>query len=160
MSRTTASWLLTDILGFLRPRPPVRFDDDAFAEDLAHASRAGRTVGERERARLERDGIAIAALRAYEPQARDGTQLPRCVKTYVPAPDGVWRMVFGGERSQDATATLLCLGFGPRPPGAPWQPSVYQVAYRRLARARDRAASGLQLKPRRGLDSRSPVDDA
>jgi hypothetical protein len=111
---------------------PVRFDDDAFAEDLVHASRAGRAVGERERARLERDGIAVAALRACEPQARDGTQLPRCVKTYAPAPDGAWGIVFRGERSQDGTPTLLCLAFGLRHPRAPWQPSVYQVAHRRL----------------------------
>ena len=38
------------------PRFPVRFDAEALAEDLAHASARGREVGMGERARLERDG--------------------------------------------------------------------------------------------------------
>jgi hypothetical protein len=97
---------------------PVRFDDEAFAEDLAHASRAGRAVAERERARLERDGIALATLRGCEAEARDGTRLPGCVKTYLPAPDGAWGMVFRGERAADGTAALLCLAFGRRHPRA------------------------------------------
>jgi hypothetical protein len=114
------------------PSFPVRFDEDAFAEDLAHVSRAGRTVGARERARLERDGIAVRVLLACEPEARDGTRLPGCAKTYLPAPDGPWGMVFRGERPPAGTPTLLCLAFGRRHPPAPWQPSVYQVAHRRL----------------------------
>lgn len=72
----------------------MRFDDDAFAEDVAHAGAAGRAVGERERRRLERDGIA---------------------------------------------SMLLCIAFGLRHPRAPWQPSVYQVAHRRLHGQRDSA---------------------
>lgn len=35
-------------------RLTARFDDEAFGEDLAHATRAGREVGELERARVER----------------------------------------------------------------------------------------------------------
>jgi hypothetical protein len=72
------------------PRLPVRFDAEAFGEDLAHASRAGRALGERERARLETTGIALAELRACESEGRDGTRLAGCVKTYLPAPDGQW----------------------------------------------------------------------
>jgi hypothetical protein len=114
------------------PSFTVRFDEEAFAEDLAHASPAGRVVGERERGRLEREGIAPNELRACEPEARDGTRLPGCAKTYLPAPDGQWGMVFRGERSPEGTPTLLCLAFGRRHPGAPWQPSVYEVAHRRM----------------------------
>lgn len=43
-------------------RFPVRFDDEAFAEDLYHATPAGREIAARERARLERDGIAVDEL--------------------------------------------------------------------------------------------------
>ena len=53
-------------------------------------------------------------------------------KTYLPAPGGQWGMVFRGERSPEGTPTLLCLAFGRRHPGAPWQLSVYEVAHRRM----------------------------
>jgi hypothetical protein len=109
------------------PRFRCAFDEEAFAEDLAHVSPAGRAVGERERSRMERQGIARNQLRACERDARDGTRMPGCVKTYPPAPYGDWGMVFRGERSPDGTPTLLCLAFGRRHPGAPWQPSVYEV---------------------------------
>jgi hypothetical protein len=35
------------------PRFPARFDEELFAEDLAHATGAGREVGTTERARME-----------------------------------------------------------------------------------------------------------
>jgi hypothetical protein len=79
----------------------VRFDEEAFAEDLAHASPAGRAVAERERSRLERDGIAPNELRACEPEARDGTRLPGCATTYLPAPDGHRRLVAQGRIARD-----------------------------------------------------------
>jgi len=60
------------------PRFSVRFDEEALAEDLAHASASGREVGER--ARLERDGIAVSELRACAAEGRDGTRLAGCVK--------------------------------------------------------------------------------
>lgn len=69
-------------------RFPVLVDAEAFAEDLYHATSAGRTVAERERARLQRDGIAGPG--------------------------------------------LVYLAFGLRHPTRAWQPSVYEVAYRRL----------------------------
>ncbi len=45
------------------PRFPVRFDEEPFVEDLAHASAAGRAVGERERRRPEDAGITPNELR-------------------------------------------------------------------------------------------------
>ena len=114
------------------PRFPVRFDDDAFAEDLAYASPAGRRVGQVERTRLEREGIAAADLRACSPEGRDGTRLGGLVKTYLPPPAGEWGMVLGAGRDQRDPLLLVCVAFGRRHPAVPWQPSVYQVAHRRL----------------------------
>jgi hypothetical protein len=68
------------------PRFRVRFDPDALAEDLHHATRVGRQVGERERDRLEREGIAPGQLYACQPEGRDGTRLAGCIKTYLPPP--------------------------------------------------------------------------
>jgi hypothetical protein len=114
------------------PRFAVRFDEEAFAEDLHHATSAGRGVGERERARLQRDGVATDELKVCQAAARDGTELGGCVKTYLPQPNGPWGMVFTGDREADGTPVLVCLAFGLRHPARAWQPSVYQVAHRRL----------------------------
>lgn len=113
------------------PRFAVRFDAEAFAEDLAHASGAGRAVGQQERERLERDGIDAAHLLRCQAEGRDGTRLGGCVKTYTPWPGGRWGMVFRGWR-EDERRALLCLAFGQRHPRSAWQPSVYEVADRRL----------------------------
>ncbi len=111
----------------------MRFDPDALAEDLHHATRVGRQVGERERDRLEREGIAPGQLYACQPEGRDGTRLAGCIKTYLPPPAGQWGMVFTAEREQaDGSLVLVCLAFGIRHPQRPWQPSVYQVAHARL----------------------------
>ena len=114
------------------PMFSVRFDKEAFAEDLAHATDAGRRVAIGERARIERDGIHPAELFACEHEARDGTRLGGCVKTYRPQPDGPWGMVFAGDTDAAGAPVLVCLAFGVRHPTRAWQPSVYQVADRRL----------------------------
>lgn len=122
------------------PLFPARFQEEAFAEDLAHATPAGREVGVAERARIEVDGISQAELLACEPEARDGTRLPGCVKTYLPQPDGDWGMVFEGDTDGAGAPMLICLAFGRRHPIKQWQPSVYEIADRRLrAAARPRA---------------------
>ncbi len=54
------------------------------------------------------------------------------MKTYVPAPTGDWDMVFRAGHDERDALLLFCLAFGLRHPAAPWQPSVYQVAHRRL----------------------------
>jgi hypothetical protein len=64
----------------------VIFDPDAIAEDLAHATKAVREIGEQAVTRLGRDGITRENLYACEAEARDGTRLPRFVKTYLPWP--------------------------------------------------------------------------
>jgi hypothetical protein len=114
------------------PRFRVRFDELPFAEDLDHASAAGRRVALEARRGLEREGFAVDELVRCLAEARDGTRLKGCVKTYLPQPDGPWGMVFTGDREPDATPVLVCVAFGLRHPDQPWQPSVYQVAQRRL----------------------------
>jgi len=114
------------------PRFPVRFDAEAFAEDLYHATQAGRAVAERERFRLARDGIRTSELQPCAAEGPEGTRLAGCVKTYLPQPDGQWGMVLTGDRELDGTPVLVYLAFGLRHPQRAWQPSIYQVAHRRL----------------------------
>ena len=112
-------------------RLTVRFDDEAFAEDVDHATAAGRRVAQEARIRLEREGLATTEARRCMAEGPDGTRLPHCVKVYLPPPDGQWGLVLEVVRSQ-RTLQLAYLAFGLRHPDQPWQPSVYQVAHRRL----------------------------
>lgn len=111
----------------------VRFDELAFTNDLGHATPAGREVAQAARRRLERGGADPAEFKRCDPDARDGTSLPNCLKTYLPGPDGRWRMVFEVLRDK-ATGELVLsyLAFGVAHPEHPWQPSVYRVAHQRL----------------------------
>lgn len=111
----------------------VRFDELAFADDLGHATPAGREVAQAARQRLERDGADPSVFKRCDRDARDGTRLPNCLKTYLPGPDGRWRMIFEVLRDT-ATGELVLsfLAFGVAHPEHPWQPSVYQVAHQRL----------------------------
>ena len=109
----------------------VRFDASAFTVDLAHAGEAGKQIALATRERLERTGIAHDALRACQAESREGTRLPGCVKTYLPPPAGPWGMVFALAVDDDGPY-LQHVAFGRRHPLRPWQPSVYQVAERRL----------------------------
>lgn len=85
------------------------------------------------RARLEREGQEVDALFACDDDARDGTNLPDCVKVYLPPPAGPLGLVY--RIAKDGTGRLYLdhLAFGVRhhPPGAKAE-SVYQVAHRRL----------------------------
>jgi hypothetical protein len=114
------------------PRFAVRFDEEAFTEDTHHASSAGHEVARRERARLERDGIAPSELRRCQAEGRDGTRLDGCVKSYRPLPNGPWGMVFTGDRDADGNPVLVCVAFGVRHPARAWHLSVYEIAHRRL----------------------------
>jgi hypothetical protein len=113
--------------------PPVHFDELAFAEDISHATTAGRRVAIDARRELERDGVDIATLQRCQAHGRDGTRLERCVKLYLPSTGGPWRMVFEITRDRaSAQLVLAYLAFGVGHPGKPWQPSAYQVAHQRL----------------------------
>jgi hypothetical protein len=113
----------------------VHFDELAFAEDTRHASPAGRDIARAARTRLERDGAGLEELRRCDPEHRQGTRLPNCVKTYLPGPGGRWRMIFEAVHDRGAGELRLAyLAFGVGHPDHPWQPSAYDVAHHRLHR--------------------------
>jgi len=116
------------------PTFPVHVDERELAEDLAHASGAGRAAITPLIQQLKTDGVRAAWLRRCDSEARDGTRLPGCVKVYIPQPAGRWGAVFlGGALS--GTPTLFLLAVGDRHPDGPWKPSVYEIAHRRLHRS-------------------------
>src|SRR5256885_9156259 len=86
-------------------RVRVGFDEDALSEDLARLSPRGQQALRRGREEFERDGIAPERLRACQAEHRSGTDLPGCVKTYLPDWDGEWRMIF--QIAADGTGLLL-----------------------------------------------------
>jgi len=113
------------------PRFALRVDGAVLEEDLAHATDAGRAAIHRAIRDFEREGVAAACLKRCQPDHRDGTDLPGCVKTYIPPPDGQWGAVFTADVAE-GSPTLVLLAAGHRHPPQPWTPSVYQVAHRRL----------------------------
>jgi FPC/CPF motif-containing protein YcgG len=65
-------------------RLPVRFDDLAFAEDLRHATPAGRDVARAARARFEHDGAELGELAPCDPEHRGGTRCPAASRPIYP----------------------------------------------------------------------------
>jgi hypothetical protein len=118
-------------------RLPVRIEPSVWAEEverLTARSRA-REAAERERGRLERDGIELTALSACEPLGASGTRLARLVKTYVPitagpASERPFGFVFSPERDQEGPYLEL-VAFGERHPRRGTR-SVYERAHKRL----------------------------
>jgi hypothetical protein len=102
----------------------VEFDLAMLAEDSDHSSPKGRGVLRDAIRELGRHGIPTARLKACEDSGRDGTSLPGCAKTYLPAPAGTWGMVFQLRLDDDQRPLLVCLAFGVRHPSRSWQPSV------------------------------------
>lgn len=111
---------------------PVRFDGPAWEEDLARTTDAGRRAAQSARRRFEGEGIDRSELRPCDPEARDGTSLPGCVKVYLPPPAGRFGMVFRFLMIEGRlTAVYLAFGVRHHPTGAHAQ-TVYQIADRRL----------------------------
>lgn len=110
----------------------ARFDADAFREDMARTTPAGRDAAEAARRRYEADGIPFAELRPCDPEHRDGTELPQCLKVYLPPPAGHFGMVFKFVIADDGPR-LDYLAFGVRhhPPTSNAL-SVYGIAHQRL----------------------------
>jgi hypothetical protein len=114
------------------PRFPARFDPDAFDEDLARSTPAGRTAAEIARRTYESDGIPISHLRPCGLEGGDGTILPDCTKVYLPRPDGRFGVIFTIDRKADKP-TLVFLAFGVRHhPKGSHALTVYELAHRRL----------------------------
>ncbi len=97
----------------------VRFDEHAFAEDLARLSPAGREVCSRAREDFDCGGVPLDRLRACAVEHPAGTSLPGCLKVYVPGWDGQWRNVFQIARDQSGPLlSFLAAGVGHQPRGA------------------------------------------
>jgi hypothetical protein len=113
-------------------RFPVQFDQEWWTADLARATPNGRKVAEAARLEHERDGVPRSDLRPCEAEGRDGTELKRCFKVYLPRPAGRFGMIFRPDLV-DRKAVLRYLAFGVRhhPPESHAE-TVYQIAHRRL----------------------------
>ena len=109
----------------------VRFDEAAWDEDLHHASDTGAEVARQARDRLDQHGLRKSEVHACQAESREGLELPRCVKLYLPPPDGSWGAVLRLRRFDDELM-LVVFAFGERHPLRTWRPNVYQLAHRRL----------------------------
>jgi hypothetical protein len=89
--------------------PPVIFGTAAWAEDVLRASEAAR-------AGYERDGVAVADLRACQAEGPARTRLEHCVKVYLPPPAGQHGMVFRIVRDGKGRLGLTYVAFGLRHP--------------------------------------------
>jgi hypothetical protein len=113
-------------------RVPAQFDPAAWEQDLTRATVAGRDAATTARARYEQAGIPVRELRPCEAEGSDGTQLPACLKVYLPPPAGRFGMVFR-IKNFDGGSRLIYLAFGVRHhPAGSHAPTVYQIAHRRL----------------------------
>lgn len=118
---------MTDKLRF-----PARFDADTFREDMARSTEAGRSAAEIAKSDYEVNGVPLSDLRPCDPEGRDGTILPQCLKLYIPPPVGRFGMVFRFAVANDAPR-LECIAFGVRHhPAGSNAPTVYEIAHRRL----------------------------
>jgi hypothetical protein len=121
-----------------RARFEVRFDDLCFKADLGRATRRGREVATETRERLEREGADPSELLQCQAEHREGTELPNCVKVYLPPPDGRWGMVFELVRERSSGKLVLAyLAFAERHPDPRHEPDVYRRAHERLHPASD-----------------------
>ncbi len=94
-----------------------------------------RAAAERERRRLEENGVSIADLQSCAADGPDATRLRGLVKVYVPissapASQRPFGFVFSGGRDDRGTYLAL-VAFGERHP-RPGTRSVYERAHKRL----------------------------
>ncbi len=113
-------------------RIPARIDPATWTEDIGCTGAADRAGIEAAKRRYERSGVPLTELRPCDAEGRDGTELPDCVKAYLPAPAGRFGMVFSVDRASTGL-TFVYLAFGARhqPHGSNAR-TVYQLAHRRL----------------------------
>jgi hypothetical protein len=107
--------------------------EEVLTEDLAHCTSAARTAIESMLTTLRKEGARREWLLRCEEEGRDGTRLGGCVKLYIPRPAGQWGAVLAGDE-EAAKPALVLVAVGERHPARPWQPSVYEIAHRRLNR--------------------------
>lgn len=110
----------------------ARFDPDTFRNDMARTTPAGREAAEAAKRDYEANGVPYSDLRPCDPEHRDGTKLPQCLKVYLPPPVGRFGMVFRFAVVNDSPL-LEYLAFGIRhhPPESNAQ-TVYEIGHNRL----------------------------
>jgi hypothetical protein len=120
-----------------RTRIAVRISHDVWLEEVERlrAGSLARVAAERERARLESEGVELGQLRACKDEAEDRTQLEGLFKVYVPigdAPPSERPFAFVLSAARHAQHVYLRLmAFGVRHP-QPGTRSVYERAHKRL----------------------------
>lgn len=111
---------------------PVAFADRSLAYDLARLPLLAHTLLSQLRAEVRRDGgLPATSVRRCDPEGRDGTQLPNCVKLYMPEDENKWGLVLLARRIRDRPIVFVAFAYGVRHPTGT-TPSVYQIAHRRL----------------------------
>lgn len=100
------------------------------------AGSQARLAAERERLRLERDGIELRWLLPCEPEGTEGTRLEGLVKAYVPIGDRPpserpFGFLFSPERGPEGPYLEL-VAFGERHPARSVARTVYERAHKRL----------------------------
>jgi hypothetical protein len=113
------------------PLVPVLFDEHAIAEDLHHLPGTARVALDAFRRELDRDdGLPMSRVKRCDAEGRDGTNLDRCLKTYVPWPTGRFGLVFLPGEHPTRPLALHAIAFGVRHPTGR-RPSVYRIAHGR-----------------------------
>lgn len=111
---------------------PAVFDDALFEADLQRVGGSGRVALRAARRRIERDGLPADARRRCQTDHAGGTDLPGCVKTYVPGPGGAWRIVFQVTRLDDGQLGLTFVAAGVGHVVGGLRRDVYALAHHRL----------------------------
>ncbi len=113
---------------------PIVFDESILNSDLQRLPAAAETALHRLHAQTQRDGgIPRGHLKRCHGEARDGTDLEGCVKTYVEWPNGPWGIVFRAGDDPRRPFALYTLAYGRRHhPRDSHTPTVYQLAHQRL----------------------------
>jgi len=115
-----------------RTPSPAVFDDALFDFDVERTSDAGADAARAARKRFEGEGVLRDELRLCEAEGTEGTELPHCLKVYLPPPAGRFGMVFQVEIVA-GRGQLRYIAFGVRHhPRESNAESVYEVAHRRL----------------------------
>ncbi len=120
------------------PRFAVRISASVWEQEVERyeARSVARLAAERERPRLERDGLAVGQLEPCAELGPERTRLKGLVKAYVPVSDAPpserpFGFVFDGGRDQQGPY-LAVIAFGERHPERPATRSVYERAHKRL----------------------------
>lgn len=100
--------------------------------DMARTTPLGLEAAEAARRDYEANGVPRSDVRPCDAEGRDGTELPQCLKVYLPPPAGRFGMVFRFVIAGDGPR-LDYLAFGVRHhPSESNAPTVYEIAHRRL----------------------------